>query len=207
LKDFANIKKNNSRFSLRQVAEDHGISQNRSQIIPGRFYQLMTMVPTPSINAEFVRQHTGKNYLDLNPVGLLLFHENWKEVNLVLNLKVIPAVVCNKLLEAYWRFSMLNGLANLFDKEHKLIPLEMRRLIDQRFYLITPTALSTILGVDNLNYAINKYDMDYVLDAKLIDWDKFGMLVNPQFSTDGLYPDPINIMAVFEDFLTKSIGT
>jgi hypothetical protein len=125
----------------------------------------------------------------------------------VLNLKVIPAVVCNKLLEAYWRFSMLNGLANLFDKEHKLIPLEMRRLIDQRFYLITPTALSTILGVDNLNYAINKYDMDYVLDAKLIDWDKFGMLVNPQFSTDGLYPDPINIMAVFEDFLTKSIGT
>ncbi len=188
-----------------RVAEEFGISQNRLRIIPGRFYALKTMVPTPNINEEFVRLWTKKNYLDLNPIGLLLFHENWKETNLILNLKVIPPVALNKILETYWEFSLVNGLANLFKPDGSLISLEERRLIDQRFYLITPTTLSNVLGIDNLNYAINKYDMDYVLEAKLIDWDNYGKLVNPQLSPEGLYPDPINIAKVFEDFLENSI--
>jgi hypothetical protein len=188
-----------------RVAEEFGISQNRLQIIPGRFYALKTMVPTPNINEEFVRAWNGRDYLDLNPVGLLLFHDNWKETNLILNLKVIPPVALNKILEAYWEFSLPNGLANLFKQDGTLAPLEERRLIDQRFYLITPTTLSNVLGIDNLNYAINKYDMDYVLDARLIDWDNYGKLVNPQLSPEGLFPDPINIAKVFEDFLENSI--
>jgi hypothetical protein len=188
-----------------RVAEEFGLSQNRLQLIPGRFYALKTMVPTPNINEEFVRLWNRRNYLDLNPVGLLLFHDNWKETNLILNLKVIPPVALNKILEAYWEFSLPNGLANLFKPDGSLLPLEQRRLIDQRFYLITPTALSNVLGLDNLNYAINKYDMDHVLEAKLIDWDNYGKLVNPKFSVEGLYPDPINIVKVFEDFLENSI--
>jgi hypothetical protein len=205
LKRFNQIEKNDGSMTYTRVAEEFGISQNRLRIIPGRFYALKTMVPTPNINEEFVRLWTKKNYLDLNPIGLLLFHENWKETNLILNLKVIPPVALNKILETYWEFSLVNGLANLFKPDGSLISLEERRLIDQRFYLITPTTLSNVLGIDNLNYAINKYDMDYVLEAKLIDWDNYGKLVNPQLSPEGLYPDPINIAKVFEDFLENSI--
>jgi hypothetical protein len=47
--------------------------------------------------------------------------------------------------------------------------------------------------------------MDQVLEARLIDWDNFGMLVNPTLSVDGLYPDPINLAKVFEDFLTNTL--
>jgi hypothetical protein len=111
-----------------------------------------------------------------------------------------------KILETYWNFSKMNGLANLFDSEGSLLPLDQRRLIDQRFYLITPTALSNVLGVNNLNYAINKYNMDQILDSKLIDWDNFGMLVNPSLTTDGLYPDPINLVKVYEEFLTNTLA-
>lgn len=203
--NFNNLKKNNGMLPLNVVAQEFGITQNRGQVIPGRFYSFKTTVQVPAITEEFVQIHNKRNYLDLNPVGLLLFHDNWKETALVLNLKVMPPRAAAKILEAYWQFSQLNGLNNLFDKDGQLLPLEERRLIDNRFYLITPTALSTILGVNNLNYAINKYNMDHVMEAKLIDWDNFGMLINPTLTTDGLYPDPINLAKVYEDFLTNTL--
>jgi hypothetical protein len=202
---FNNLQKNNGTMPLNVVAKQFGIIQNRGQVIPGRFYSFITSVQVPNITEEFVQEHNKRNYLDLNPVGLLLFHDNWKETALVLNLKVMPPRAAAKILEAYWKFSELNGLNNLFDKDGKLRSLEERRLIDNRFYLITPTALSTILGVNNLNYAINKYNMDHVLEARLIDWDNFGMLINPTLTVDGLYPDPINLAKVFEDFLTNTL--
>ena len=206
MKEFNLISKNNGSLPLNVVAESIGIPQNRGQVIPGRFYYFRTMLPVPSISEEFVKSYTKKSYIDLNPVGLLLFHENWKETALVLNLKIMPPRANAKILETYWNFSKMNGLANLFDSEGSLLPLDQRRLIDQRFYLITPTALSNVLGVNNLNYAINKYNMDQILDAKLIDWDNFGMLVNPSLTTDGLYPDPINLAKVYEEFLTNTLA-
>lgn len=205
MKDFNDISKNNGTLPLNVVAKNFGILQTRNEVIPGRFYSLMTRAEVPSLTEEIVYEISGKNYLDLNPIGLLLFHDNWKETALILNLKVMPPRASAKILEAYWRFSQLNGLNALFDKDGKLRPIEERRLIDQRFYLITPTALSMILGVKNLNYAINKYSMDQVLEARLIDWDNFGMLVNPTLTVDGLYPDPINLAKVYEDFLTNTL--
>ncbi len=206
MKSFDEIEKNNGQFSLQMVAEEKGIVQSRGEIIPGRFYAFKTEAPAVNLNEEFIRAYTKKNYLDLNPIGLLLFHENWKELNLVLNLKVIPPVAQSKILEAYWKFSQMNDLAKVFDdRTGKTLPLDMRRLIDCRFYLITPSTLSAVLGIDNLNYAINKYSMDQVLEARLIDWDDFGMLVNPRISTYGLFPDPINMITVFDDFLKNSI--
>lgn len=205
MKDFNDIPKNNGALPLNVVAQNFGVAQSRGQVIPGRFYSFKTRSEFPSLTEETVHAISGKNYLDLNPVGLLLFHDNWKETALVLNLKVMPPRASAKILEAYWRFSQLNGLSNLFDTDGNLRSIEERRLIDQRFYLITPTALSTILGVKNLNYAINKYSMDQVLEAKLIDWDNFGMLVNPTLTVDGLYPDPINLAKVYEDFLTNTL--
>jgi hypothetical protein len=203
--EFNELIKNNGALPLNAVVEQYGITQNRGQVIPGRFYSFKVVPDVPSITESYVYQKTGKYYLDLNPTGLLLFHDNWKEVALFLNIKIMPPAAQLKVMEAYWNFSKLNGLSNLFDKDGKLKELSERQLIDQRFYLITPTALSTILGVNNLNYAINNYNMDKVAEAKLIDWDNFGMLVNPKISTHGLYPDPINLGRVYEEFLTNTL--
>ena len=203
---FKDLPKNEGTLPLPEVVNRYGIPQNRGQVIPGRFYSFKIQPDTPSITESYVYQKTGKAYLDLNPTGLLLFHDNWKEVALFLNIKIIPAIVQSKILEAYWNFSMQNGLQHLFDKEGKLIDLNERQLIDHRFYLITPSALSTYLGVNNLNYAINNYDMDTVIEAKLIDWDNFGQLVAPITSTYGLFPDPINLPRVYEEFLTNTLS-
>jgi len=203
--EFNKLSKNNGRLPLVNAAEEVGLIQTRAQVIPGRFYKLTARVDVPQITSEWVYQKTGKNWIDLDPVGLLLFHDNWKEVALVLNLKVIPPQVQAKVLEAYWNFSKLNGLANLFNQDNQLRPLEERRLIDQRFYLITPTALSTILGVNNLNYAISTYRMDQVISARLIDWDNFGSLVNPAISDYGFYPKPANLAQIYENIVTNKL--
>jgi hypothetical protein len=142
----------------------------------------------------------------LNPTGLVFFHENWKETTIVLDLRVIPPPVVEKILHIYWDFSSKNGLANLFDVQGNLRPLDERQIIDQRFYMITPSLLSEIAGADNLYYAINKYSMDDIVSARLIDWDRFGMLINPRLSDRGLLPSPINLATVYEDFLTNSLN-
>jgi hypothetical protein len=205
LQRFEDIPKNNGQSSLYEVANQIGISQNRSQFIPGRFYSLRITSQVPNLTEAIVPMlNDGKPYIDLNPLGLVLFHENWKETALVLNLRVIPPTVCSKLLEGYYYFSMQNGLERLF-KDGKLIPLTERSLIDQRFYLVTTSILSQILGISNLNFAINKYNIDRVAEAKLIDWDNFGMLIRPRVDQRGIFPENLTLASVFEDFMTNSL--
>ena len=72
--------------------------------------------------------------------------------------------------------------------------------------MITPSLISELSGADNLYYAINKYSMDDISSARLIDWNQFGMLVNPRLSDRGLLPSPINLAKVYEDFLTNSLN-
>lgn len=204
MKNFSDIIPNNSSSSLVEVSEFNGIPQSQEYIVPGRMYGLKVQSQINDINERTVIQlNNGRRYYDLYPVGLLLFHQRWKEFALILNLKVIPPVISAKLLEWYYAFSKQNGLASYY-KEGKLIPIEERRLIDQRFQLITPTDLSALAGIDNLNYAINKYDMDYV-KARLIDWDNFGKLIRPRSTTHGIFPDPVDIGRIYEEFITKSI--
>lgn len=205
MQKFENIIKNNGQLSLYGVADSVGISQNRTQFIPGRFYSLRIVSEAPNLTESVVPAlNDGKPYIDLNPVGLVLFHENWKETALVLNLKVIPPTVSSKLLEGYYYFSMKNGIDRLF-KDGMLIPLSERNLIDQRFYLVTTTILSQILGISNLNFAINKYNIDRVAEAKLIDWDNFGMLINPRIESRGIFPENLPLARIFEGFMTNSL--
>lgn len=206
MKAFSQLEKNNSSFALEQVADSVGISQTRSQMLPGRFYSLTITPPANDLNQETIALYTkGKQYLNLNPVGLLLFHQNFVEQAIMLDLRTMPPQASAKILEAYYQFSLQNGLDRLFNKDGALISLEDRRLLDQKFYFITPTILSGLVGIDNLYYSVNKYNIDDIVSAKLIDWDNFGQLVNPRISTYGFFPDPINIQSVFEDFLTNSI--
>lgn len=207
MKRFEEISKNNGSRTLLEVAQEFGIPQNRAQFIPGRIYSLKIVSQVPDITPEIVPiLSEGKLYFDLNPVGLVLFHENWKETAIILNLKVLPPAVNVKLLESYYRFASINGLTQVFDKEGNLLPLDSRRLLDLRFYMVPPTLLSTISGLSSINYAINKYNIDQIAESRIIDWDQFGMLVNPKLTTFGLFPDPINLEAVFEDFIQNSIS-
>lgn len=214
MKTFESLEKNNGRLSFEQVASEVDESGklkskpiDRFNLLPGRFYYFNIVPPAVDLNEEFVSLYTrGKRYLDLNPMGLVFFHENWKETAIVLDLRVIPPPIAEKMLNIYWNFSLRNGLANLYDAEGKLRPLEERQIIDQRFYMITPSLLSEISGADNLYYAINKYSMDDILSARLIDWDRFGMLVNPVLSEMGLLPENVGLARVYEDFLTNSLN-
>ena len=196
MKSFEQLIKNNGQYTFHQIAESIGIPQTRAQFIPGRIYALKINSPSPNLNQQIIEEVTsGKPYLDLNPIGISLFHENWKEQALIVNFKIIPPVVLPKILEAYYAFCINNGLANLFNGE-KLIPLDSRRLIDHRFYTVTPRQLGL-----NLNLAINKYNIEDVLEARLIDWDNFGMLVKPNFSMRGIFPETLDIERLFGTIL------
>lgn len=206
MKTFESLEKNNGRLTLEQVA-DQGNVATRFNLLPGRFYYFNIVPPSFDLNEDFIDMYTrGKGYLDLHPMGLVFFHENWKETAIVLDLRVIPPPVADKILNIYWNFSLQNGLANLYDGEGKLRPLVERQIIDQRFYMITPSLLAGLTGADNLYYAINKYSMDDIIEARLIDWDKFGLLVSPQLSERGLLPQNIGLARVYEDFLTNSLN-
>lgn len=205
MKKFEEIEKNNGQFDLTQVAETFGVIQRRNQFIPGRFYSLNIVSNVPNLTEEIVPQlASGKPYYDLRPCGLVLFHDNWKETTLILNLRTMPIPVSAKLLEAYYEFSAKNGFQNLY-RDGKLMPLTERKLIDQRFYLVNTTILSQTIGFSNLNYSINKYNIDDIAEARLIDWDNFGMMVRPRFSQVGLFPDNLSMERVFEEFIANSI--
>ncbi len=206
MKTFESLEKNNGQFSFEQLAQDLPPA-NRLNLLPGRFYSFRIEFPFVDLNEETVRLYTrGKRYVSTNPTGLVFFHENWKETTIMLDLRVIPTAISNKILEIYWNFSLNNGLANLFDTEGNLRPLNDRQIIDQRFYMITPSLLAELSRADNLYYAINKYSMDDIASARLIDWDKFGMLVNPRLSDNGLLPNGVSLGAIYEDFLTNSLN-
>ena len=206
MKTFEEIEKNDGRLTFEQVAEE-GTNTNRSNLLPGRFYQFTIVPPAVDRTADFISAYTrGKNYIDLNPIGLVFFHENWQETTIMLDLRVVPPPILEKILHIYWNFSLKHGLSNLFDTTGTLRPLAERQVIDQKFYMITPSLISELSGADNLYYAINKYSMDDISSARLIDWNQFGMLVNPRLSDRGLLPSPINLAKVYEDFLTNSLN-
>ena len=214
MKTFESLEKNNGRLTFEQVASEIDESGklkskpiDRFNLLPGRFYYFDIVPPAADFDEEFIALYTrGKRYLDLNPTGLVFFHENWKESAIILDLRVIPPPVAEKILQIYWNFSLKNGLANLYDNKGDLRPFEERQIIDQQFYMITPSLLAELSGADNLYYAINKYSMDDIISARLIDWDRFGTLVNPRLSERGLLPENVSLARVYEDFLTNSLN-
>jgi len=205
LQKFEDLPKNNGQTSLYSVADSVGIVQNRSKFIPGRFYSLTVSADSPNLTEDVVPLlNDRKPYLDINPCGFCIYHDNWQTTALILNLKVIPNRINQRLLEAFYEFAKLNGLSDLFDRDGTLIPLAQRLLLDKRFYMIPPKILSQLVGATNLNYAINKYSIDQIIEARLIDWDQYGMLVNPLVEYRGIYPQPANLSRIYEDFIANS---
>ena len=206
MKSFADLEKNNGRYSYNEVTATLGIPQTRGQYLPGRIYSLQIQSPVADLTQESIAQlNGGRRYYDLNPIGLSLFTENFKEISVIINFKVIPPNILSKLLEGYYYFASKNGMANLY-RGGKLVDLKERGLMDQRFYFVPASLLVQLMGLASLNYAINKYNNDQIIAAKLIDWDQFGMLTNPKISNLGLHPEPVNMASVYEDFVENSIN-
>jgi len=222
LKRFEDIPKNYGKLSFSEVANEYGVDVNVGSFTPGRFYSLKIEPTSPDLNEGIVLElNNGRPYYDVNPTGLVLYHERWQETTLILNLRVIPPRIADGLLHGYYNFASKNGLENLYNNkiekptnENKLKvarryqeikPLNERLMINQRFYMVTASALADMLRIHTLDYAINKYNTDSIREAKLIDWDNFGMLVNPRISPKGFFPTPFNIMRVYEEFIEKSL--
>ena len=173
MKRYEDIPKNQGSATYDMVAEDNGIAIGRGSFIPGRFYQFQVDPGVNNINEEIILElNDGRPYYDTKPIGLVFYHDQWQKTALILNLKVIPQSISEALLHGYYNFASKNGLTDLFDKEDNLIPLSERRLIDKRFYMVTPAMLADMLRIRSIQYAINKYNMESILEAKLIDWDK-----------------------------------
>ena len=206
LKAFSQLEKNNGESNLIQVAAELGKTPNLILPLPGRIYSLRIKSPLPDLNEETVPLiNFNRQYYDLNPVGLCLYNENFRQVCLFLNFKVIPPQILRKLLEAYYELSKQNGLTSLYNQQGELISLEKRQLLDKRFYFLTSTILSNLLGLKSLNYAINKYDTSLIEGIKLIDWDNYGKLVNAKITDIGFYPKPFNVNDMFNAFIESSI--
>lgn len=206
MKSFDQLPKNNGVLTLEQVADLKGIPVSATDILPGRVYSLKVLPPAETITADIVAQITGKDYLDLMPTGFVFFHPKWIENRtiIMLNLRAIPQRIADKILEIFYRFSSANGMSRLFDQDGNLLPLTQRRTLDLPFYHITPTQLSQLVGATNLNYAINKYSIGEIANARLIDWDQYGSLVKPKLSLKGLYPTPIDIETIYNRFIQNS---
>jgi hypothetical protein len=195
---------NNLKFDLVQVGEIKGTQITKNQYVPGRIYYLNVSVPKTDLNQEEVQfLSNGKDYYDIKPVGLCLYHENWKEFSIFINFKVIPPLILNNLINSYFNIIKQYGYPSLLDKENKLIDLEKRSNLDLPFYFITSKQLSDLVGI-KLSYSINKYKVENIITANLIDWDKIGFLINSRVTFDGILPFPPNIEKIYNTFVEET---
>lgn len=204
---FDKLVKNRGAKTLEQVALDHGTIV-RDIVIPGRFYSLRVEAPVPDLNEAAVNElNYGRGYYDLNPVGLVFYHPNWVESGsiIMLDLRIIPTRISSKILEGYYRAAMQTGLESLWNQNGELKPISERRGLDLPFYSATPSQLAYTIGASGLYFAINTYNRDQIREARLIDWDSFGMLIEPKISQYGLFPTPFNMEEVYSRFIENTL--
>lgn len=187
---------------------------SKAQIRPGYYYTFNVTIP--NLNENWIPDNkqiweenptyfiTEKNYYDLTPTGLLLYHENWKEVALIVNLKVMPPILRSKVINAH-HFLIEKYIERLEKRDEKgkisLIPFNERESLNAPFYGVTPSLLRTVSNID-VSYAINKYRISDITNARLLDWDKIGELPLAKVESTGLIfsPGTQNLAEVFEIF-------
>lgn len=209
---FEDIITNKRERTFSQVFFEFGESIPITSILPGHFYSFSNS-PQMNITEDFIpvdssefskypeKYITEKQYIDLNPIGLVLYHENWRQRVLIVNLKVIPPIFRAKLLAAYY-FIAEKFITNLYLGE-KLIPFNERGTLNLPFYGISQSVLQQVSGL-NLNYSINKYRIEELNNARFLDWDQFGELPFANIEDRGLlFARNFNLVDIFEIFEQK----
>lgn len=204
---------NNRERNYSQVFEEHGISVSRNSLVPGHYYSFKIEIPNisrdwiPNSNDEYKQEPerfiTNKQCYDLNPVGLALYHNKWKDNLIMLNLKVIPPKYHAAIFNAHLNIieSSLDAIGGI---EGDLIPINERLKKPLPMYGITSSMLSQRTGI-NLNYAIDAYKLDHVREAKMIDWNNIGELPYSLIETTGMVfsSGTYDINRIYDLFDTK----
>jgi len=210
--NFDDIITNKGERTFGQVAAISGIRVQTPEMRPGHFYSFEAVYSNlneykiPRDKEEWSKHPenfvTEKQYVDVNPCGILLYHDNWKQHALVLDLKILPPVIRLKVLKGFYIITE-KYLDKLY-KDGKLLPFKDREKLILPFYGITVSMLQEVTRT-KLNYSINKYNMEDIRNVQFIDWNVFGELPFANVDDRGVFlaPNYITIDDVFEQFEEK----
>jgi len=213
-----NILTNKGERNFSQILDESGMLIPRDQIFPGSYYSFE--IPIPNFNPSWVPNSdeeysknpdafiTNKQYYDLNPFGPVFAHENWKNVVLHLNLKVLPPEIRIKVVMAHVNL-IKDDLEKIdfFSKEpKKLTPVEMIKIGGLKMFLVKPSNLESLTGV-KLGYAINAYRIEKINKPKILEWYKIGEIPAARIDTKGLAiaNQLVNVAGLFEQFERKQL--
>jgi hypothetical protein len=190
------ISTNKAERNYKQSFDLYGKSISRANLLPGHYYSFNLNIPNfnqgwiPSSREEWLNSPdsyiTDKEYYDLNPVGPIFYHNNWKNVAIILNFKVIHPKYRPAIMNAHLNLieQSLNSL-NVFDQSSDIIGFEERAKLNLPMYRVTPDMLQELTGF-KLNWAMSGYKLDKISSVKLMDWDKIGELPFSNIDSTGL---------------------
>lgn len=208
---------NNRERNFSQSIEKYGVMVGRNDILPGHYYSFE--VPIPNFNENWIPRSkdewtenpsayiTDRNYYDMNPVGPIFFHDNWMNVALILNLKVIdPRRRVNIIMTHLNMIEEDLNRLHVFDKDSDIIPFKDRKGMNIPLFKITPSHLEIRTGM-KLGYAISGYKLNNISRANLLDWDKIGELPMANIDQRGLAMSPgtLDITSLFTSFENNNI--
>jgi len=217
MKKLEDIATNRRERNFSQSMQLYGTSISRSDIMPGHYYMLEIQLPNLSTGwipnseedwKEDPSQYiTNRPYFDLNPMGLIFAHPNWKTTALILNLKVIPPKYREVLIVAHINLIEQNlDRLGLWDDDTELKTIEDRKRMNLPMFGITPKMLEDLTGF-KLGFAISGYKLDKITGAKLLDWDHIGELPQANIDTTGLAfaNGAFDISSIFTQFENKQL--
>ena len=217
MKKLEDIVTNRRERNFSQSFAIHGTSVTRPDIMPGHYYAFEMPAPIsssliPNSDEDYKEDPDGfitnKQYIDINPIGLVFAHPKWKEYALILNLKVIPPNHRAALLMTHINLieEDLDRLG-VWDDDVELKSMRERKAMSLPMFGITPKDLEIKTGF-KLGYAINGYNLNKITRAKLLDWDNIGELPHANIDTTGLVtaPGAFGIESIFKHFENKQIN-
>lgn len=131
-------------------------------------------------------------YYDEEPIGLNLRLESNEYVS-ILNFKVIPPNYRYFILEKYYQLAK-TAIRVGYEEDLSKEKMELRDRIRENNYMVpflgvTKTLMENVTGID-LSFAINKYNISTIRNAKLLDWDSLPDIAKMNVSERGLTFNP-----------------
>jgi hypothetical protein len=212
------ISTNRGERNFSQSFNEFGIDVSRNEILPGHYYSLN--VPVANLNPMWVPGSTDefkenpkafitdKEYYDMNPVGLVFHHPDWKKNALILNLKVIPPKYRTNIIVAHVNLieKSLDRINALPWSKDKPVEFRERTKLGLPLFRVTPSILQQLTGF-KLGYAISGIKMDKIIQAKVLDWDNIGELPLANIDQRGLVVSPSlsGLDSIFNNFENKQM--
>lgn len=209
------ISTNRFERNFNQIIEESGIRIPRNEIFPGNYYSFEIestnfnpdRIPNTKEEYDYMVEKgyptVNRQYVDLNPFGPVFYHENWNNVVLQLNLKVLPPKLRSAVVMSHVNITESDlDRINAFNDDETMKPYEMFKE-GLRICAVKPSILESLLGEIKLGYAINAYKKERINNPRLLEWDKIGEIPQASIDSRGVFVSRnlINIGGLFEQFL------